>query len=756
LRYPTYSRFPEHNRLFHRDIPTSASSWKLPLSTSASLHLSAGTASDPSSHLKSHTLVLSGSSYRTEPAWSSGQHILTTAVPFPTTANTTTVSRGTGGVVSDSYLSSTLSRYTSRTLLNTNTTSRSAIDPIQTLPPSLSSRFTNSTITLTSSKHLAANNTVVIVTVTPTGGSPIIITKTVVLSSSSSLSASSAVRPTTTTRLAPQDTSARSPFLQTSLSGAVQLPSGGGISNSMLPNLPRPSQTPGNNEKPRIQFPAPFFVDAVIDGIAYHLPYPNEPPIEIMLLDGSIAQLLAGKVVLRGQTLNIPADIPSTQPISVGGQSITAKPAEVKKPDSNDHDGGQGGGGGGGGPFAFLKKLVGAAGSAAKAIGDVATGAAGFATGAAGTGGATAKALSGTISNAISGANGVVSSLNGIQKAFPLDTLTKAGMDTFLNAQNMGRSSLDWMQSTSKMLDTFDSLKPEVQQQVRDNIRAQTKPGGLLQQAGDAMKGLSEFLWESEAPTTNLPSPTATPKPTDSAQGTKSVSIQSSRAGTSTSARTTSTTASSSSATPASTEQPLPYYIITKWGTPVDVFNKFVSELDGGVGKADSQKNKQTYKTNLTSSQADGLEAKYPFLLLAYADVSYPEDIELSGEEFHAIPRTRGEPLAPTVLNADRKHTEKQTVPLEQPVLPRAPISGGENAPHWKKMISSPFQQPPLRPTSEDPPYAADDSGGRGTTIYVMDDGFDINSPVSYPCSKTTKRNNSSCPIGYKSLYFSG
>jgi hypothetical protein len=454
-----------------------------------------------------------------------------------------------------------------------------------------------------------------------------------------------------------------------------------------------------------------------------------------MLLDGSIAQLLAGKVVLRGQTLTIPKDISSAQPIVVGGQSITAQPGDSKKPDSNDHEGGHGGGGGG--PFAMLGKIVGAAGSAAKSIGNLATDAVGFAAGAAGTGSAAADALAGSLSTAVNGAGGVVSSLNGIQKAFPLDSLTKAGMNTFLGAQNLGRNSVDWMRSTGKLLESFDTLKPEVQQQVRDSIRDYSKPDGPLQQAAAAMKSLADFPWEAEAPTTKLPSPTATPQPTKSAQVTKATSAQSSRVTTSTSAKTTSTTISSSSTAPSPTAQVLPYYIATKWDTPVEVFNQFIKDLDGGAGKAQIGEDgimHQIYETNLTSSQADGLEAKYPFILIAYADVCYPKDLDSSEEEFHAIPKSSIE--SPTAIKSTEyllQNLKNDTVtPYSHSLSSRGLLPGDRDAPYWKKMISSPFQDPLLRDPSQDPPYVTDDSEGKGTTIYVLDDGFDINRPVSF------------------------
>jgi hypothetical protein len=112
----------------------------------------------------------------------------------------------------------------------------------------------------------------------------------------------------------------------------------------------------------------------------------------------------------------------------------------------------------------------------------------------------------------------------------------------------------------------------------------------------------------------------------------------------STSIKASSTSASSSSATPTPTQRPLVYNIATNWGTSVDVFNRFVQELDGGKGKVEIIENRQYYKTTLNATQADGLRARYPFLVMVYTDLyDYkPEDFEGDDlESFHAIPKTR-------------------------------------------------------------------------------------------------------------------
>ena len=139
----------------------------------------------------------------------------------------------------------------------------------------------------------------------------------------------------------------------------------------------------------------------------------------------------------------------------------------------------------------------------------------------------------------------------------------------------------------------------------------------------------------------------------------------------------------------------------------------------------------------LNRSQADGLQAKYPFLLLVYANVFDQKSLNQDAEEFHAIPRSNLEHTADieTELNFHGGRIEKDN-PKAPDLSSRALLPEDPNAPAWKKMIGSPYQTPQLRLPSQDPSYITDDSGDRDTTIYVLDDGFDITLPVSrlYDC----------------------
>ncbi|KAH7073921.1 peptidase S8/S53 domain-containing protein [Paraphoma chrysanthemicola] len=706
-----------HHPLFDRNIDTERPSLSTHTTASASLLPFESSSSNRGSLPSSQSLAYNTSSFDSGGRISPTGHPSRDSSPFPTSSNTTTTQLGSVGSITNSKTTLQQSvpspgvSFTNTTLTNTITLS-SASSPTPSTP------ISNVTSTVINSERLSLNRTVIFVTVTPSIGSPILVTQT-----------QSQLRPSTL----PSSSQGR---LSSASSGGgafaslfpsrSPLPSGGGVFASMFTGqVPRSSGTPIENEEPRATFPSFFVVDAVIDDQAYHLPYPDQPPIKILLADGSLAQLFATKVLLRGQTLDIPETGTGEQTVSFGGQTIKTRPGKSKTPESDDSDGGSSGGG----PFGLLGKLAGAAGSAAKGLGNAASGLVNFAAGTAGAGGDSAGQLASTLSGAMSGASTIVSSLNGIQQSFPLDEFTRNGMNTFLGAQNLGRESLDWMQSTGKMLETFDNLKPDVQQKLRNNIRDYTKPDGPLFKASDALQALSDFPWESEAPTTERPTPTATPDQTKSAQATLSTPPMSSVMSASASTTIRSTTDSSSSATPSPTNGLLPYIFITKKGTPLEKFKSFIQEIDKGSGETEIKELRQVYRTNLTTAQAEGLQQKYPILLGVYADVIDPNAPQ--SEEFHAIPKATKEHLLLFELahHLDRSetHNEKSS---EYSLESRAPLPGGEEAPYWKKMISSPFQDPPLAPPEKDPPYAADDSGGEGVTIYVIDDGFDLSQPA--------------------------
>ncbi|KAF2878051.1 peptidase S8/S53 domain-containing protein [Massariosphaeria phaeospora] len=490
----------------------------------------------------------------------------------------------------------------------------------------------------------------------------------------------------------------------------------------MFPIQPSQSSatSPSGSSAPRASVPPAYIFDAVVDGEAYHLPAPEQPPIGILLLDGSVAQLSSDKVVLRGQTMDIPSDLGDAQEISSGGQLITAQPGPSKKPE------GQGsGGGGGGGLFGAIGKALGGAASAVKGVADVGKGAMDLATG---TGSSVAGDLANTVTSATGNVGNLVSSLNGIQEAFPLGELSQAGLDAFSGVQNLGRGSLDWMKSLGKLAQGFDKLSPEVQKQARDNIQEYAKPGGQLEQAQEAMRAFEEFPWESEAPATQVPTATGTPQPTDTASDSQS--------------RTT--TIASSTEKPEPTERPSGEYIISsKPGTSLETFKKFTQELNSTTGEIhtwDTLKT-QMYITNLTAVVAEELPKQYAFIQKVYLNEVIDESIDGSLEEFRAVKGSQSSVTPQSESIRSRNTTDPLHALSKESVSKldsRALTNADPDAPWWKKMISAlprDVNQPNSDP-SHDPPYLTDDSGGKGTTIYVLDDGFDLDLPDLAPIDR--------------------
>ncbi|CAN9155364.1 unnamed protein product [Alternaria alternata] len=196
-------------------------------------------------------------------------------------------------------------------------------------------------------------------------------------------------------------------------------------------------------------------LEAVIGGVGYQLPSSDQDAIDVMLQDGSIAQLLANKIIIG--TLS---------------DGITAKPGEATEPEEGDDDD-DNGGGGGGGLFGALggiaKGATSAIGGAIDGVGSVTTGALGFAGGTVGA----AAGLSEPLSGAVGNMGKFVSSLNGIQKSFPGNELTKGALDTFTGAQSLARQSLNWMKSTANLAQDFPNLPADVQ------VEAQVNGSGL-------------------------------------------------------------------------------------------------------------------------------------------------------------------------------------------------------------------------------------------------------------------------------------
>ncbi|CAN9340538.1 unnamed protein product [Alternaria alternata] len=486
-------------------------------------------------------------------------------------------------------------------------------------------------------------------------------------------------------------------------------------------------------------------LEAVIGGVGYQLPSSDQDAIDVMLHDGSIAQLLANKIIVGGQTVTVPSDLTSETALS---DDITAKPGEATEPEEGEDDD-DNGGGGGGGLFGALggiaKGATSAIGGAIDGVSSVTTGALGFAGGTVGA----AAGLSEPLSGAVGNMGKFVSSLNGIQKSFPGSELTKSALDTFTGAQSLARQSLNWMKSTANLAQDFPNLPASVQSKLKSTAVDFTKDDGPLAQCKAAMEAFRDFPWEEAEVPSQTVDPDTTEKATNTAslqstQGTstaqttsmKSSTAISSTAMSASSTVTSSQTSSSSSKTPTPTPDATKRYgIISKYGTSWDTFKQFITELDGGNGylaKLEATRH-QIYIAQLNVSQVSEIKERYDFIgsVLPY---EFDETIDHSIDEFRAIGQSRslhtdlGKPPAPKSFMG-WSATSLDPIPH---LIPRALLPSNPDAPWWKKMLSAPPRDIDVADSGPqfDPPYLADASLGKGVTIYVLDDGFDTDNVV--------------------------
>ena len=501
----------------------------------------------------------------------------------------------------------------------------------------------------------------------------------------------------------------------------------------MSSNQPSPASTGPAS------LPSGISLEAVIGGIGYSLPSSDEDSTEVMLLDGSIAQLFAGKIVIGDQTVTIPSDLSSETKLPGG---ISAKPAEATTPDEDDNDN-DGGGGGVGGLFGALggiaKGATSALGGAIGGVDAVTSGALAFA-------GGTAGAISGPLTGAIGDTGKFVSSLNGIQKSFPGNELTKGAFDTFTRAHQLARQSLNWMKSTQNLAQNFGDLSSDVQSKVMSGAGEFVKAGGTLAQCKTAMEAFQDFPWEDAEVPSQTAQPSATDKPTETAstQSTKgtstaqTTSLQSTTDLTSTTQRTSSTVtssqiSSSSSETPTPTASSVQWYhIASKLDTPWEKVKALIDTLDvveNSLVKWDYI-GSYMFVANMNATQATEVYESHDFIKwIGINDGGPPdEESEQQAEEFRAVRTTQS--IGDSELAPQYRPTLHNS--FSRTVVPRALGSPVPNAPWWKKALPAPPPRPGQNPLTPDnyPDYLADDTGGAGTTIYVLDAGFDPLLPV--------------------------
>ncbi|KAJ4346527.1 uncharacterized protein N0V89_010458 [Didymosphaeria variabile] len=412
-----------------------------------------------------------------------------------------------------------------------------------------------------------------------------------------------------------------------------------------------------------------------------------------------------------------------TKSINQGGHEyeLGKTTGESKEPPKPSKNGGGGHGGIGGLLVGLAKAGKGAVDGVSKARNDVFN----MASSGAAAGGV---AVAGTLTNAGNEVNSLVSSINGIQQSMPTDKLTQDGLKTVLNAQNLGREASNWLTSTASLV---KGLPDDMKEQVFDNIKDYAKEGGQLQKAESALEAFKDFPWESELPQSQIPSVTqnptasATDRPSGTSMSTNTASQRSSEGQTTTTDPTSSlsqpsteSSSSTSSESASATLSPEEYIVLSREGTESRAFDDFVQKLDEGVGHLWSWKTTKTqmYVTNLTSKQAQELPQQHKFIKSVSLCGGQDEKYDGSIEEFRAVDQ-RAQP------NLAREPDSAETLANASRTWKRAIVSD-EAAPWWKRLISASERE--RGRSLDDLPYLADDSGGRGTTIYVLDDGFDL------------------------------
>lgn len=257
----------------------------------------------------------------------------------------------------------------------------------------------------------------------------------------------------------------------------------------------------------------------------------------------------------------------------------------------------------------------------------------------------------------------------------------------------------DILSSMQKLLKGLPTLRDAATQNVKKYWLRYVATGGGLLALDQSIQKLKDYSWD------------------DALVATKTA--------TSTTASETKTTSGTSTT---STESPTAssYFITTKRGTSLTKFKAFVHGLDGGAGTqiAYSEVDHQGYVTDLTVAQLATVKA-LPFIRTVSYNIPVTE-LE-DDEDFRAVPNRAFSPEFDEIHDVTNHKSSKL---LSQRAIAQSPRS---NSGSHLKMISS---DKTGKPTED---YLFDDTLGKGTTIYVIDTGYDLSKPVSVLAQKKRK-----------------
>ncbi|CAI7668050.1 unnamed protein product [Penicillium viridicatum] len=424
-----------------------------------------------------------------------------------------------------------------------------------------------------------------------------------------------------------------------------------------------------------------------INDETYRIPS-DDSSLDIVLDDGSLLTLSSGQVSINGDKVDIPDNLSDSPTLTADGQSFTV--GEVV--DSGSGDGGTGGSGGGSGSsissfIDTISRLGDAESSISACLDKITSGIKSWASGGAES---EVTSLSGSIDSTLESLDQLLGPMRSISQSSSteLQELTTNGLRVVSKAYPDLERGRDILSSMQKLLKGLPTLRDAATQNVKKYWLRYAATGGGLLALDQTIQKLKEYSCD-DALTVTATSTTARETRTTSGICTTS---------------TESSTASSS------------YLITTKRGTSLTKFKTFVHGLDGGAGyqMAYSEVDHQAYVTDLTATQVATIKA-LPFIRTVSYNIPVTELDD--DEDFRAVP---SRDFLPEVDQLHDLNNHKSSKLLSSRTIAQSPR--GQGGSHLT-MISS----DKMGELTED--YLFDDTLGKGTTIYVIDTGFDTSNP---------------------------
>ncbi|KUM65355.1 hypothetical protein ACN42_g1691 [Penicillium freii] len=420
-----------------------------------------------------------------------------------------------------------------------------------------------------------------------------------------------------------------------------------------------------------------------INDETYRIPS-DDSSLDIVLDDGSLLTLSSGQVSINGDKVDIPDDLSDSPTLTADGQSFTV--GEVV--DSGSGDGGSGGSGGGSGSsisslIDTISRLGDAKSSISSGLDKITSGIKSWAPGGAES---EVTSLSGSIDSTLESLDQLLGPMRSISQSSSMDlqVLTTDGLRVVSEAYPDLERGHDILSSMQKLLKGLPTLRYAATQNVKKYWLRYVATGGGLLALDQTIQKLKEYSWD-DALTVTATSTTAVEIRTTSGISTAS---------------TESSTASSS------------YLITTKRGTSLTKFKTFVHGLDGGAGyqMAYSEVDHQAYVTDLTATQVATIKA-LPFIRTVSYNIPVTELDD--DEDFRAVP---SRDFLPEVYQLHDLTNHKSSKLLPSRTIAQSPR--GQSGSHLKMISSDKMGEPTEN-------YLFDDTLGKGTTIYVIDTGFD-------------------------------